>query len=131
MVRELSKAPECFLFDCCILIARFTLSSCYSSANTRIRLVKTYQINESFCSTSHCASLSLVYCLIAVLTCLHCLEHRSLPFEFTVLLLSLNLNLNLNRHLDRLFSIAFSFCIFVCNLHCTNPSDLQVHASPI
>ena len=42
MVRELSKHQSAFLFDCCVFIARFASSSCYSSAKTRIRLVKSY-----------------------------------------------------------------------------------------
>ena len=44
MVRELSQAPVCFLFDCCVFIARFASLSCYSSAKTRIRPVKSYHL---------------------------------------------------------------------------------------
>ena len=113
VVRELSEAPECFLFDCCILIARFMSSSSYFSAKTRIQPVKSYQINKSFFSITHGVSLHIMYCLIAVLTCLHCLEHQSLPIEFTALLLSSNLNLNMNLHLNCFFSITLSHCIFV------------------
>ena len=97
VVRELSEAPECFLFNCCILIATFTLLSCYSSANTRIQPVKSYQINESFCLITCFASLSIVYCLITVLMCSHCPEHQCLHFEFTTLLQVLNPNMNLNH----------------------------------
>ena len=43
MVRELSKHQCCFLFDCCIVIARFALLSCYSSAKTRIQPVRAQQ----------------------------------------------------------------------------------------
>ena len=43
MVRELSEHQGAFLFDCCVFIARFASSSCYSSAKTRIRPVKLYQ----------------------------------------------------------------------------------------
>ena len=43
MVRELSKHQSAFLFDCCIVIARFASLSCYSSAKTRIRPVKLYK----------------------------------------------------------------------------------------
>ena len=43
MVRELSKHQSAFLFDCCIVIARFASLSCYSSAKTRIQPVKSYQ----------------------------------------------------------------------------------------
>ena len=45
VVRGLSKHQSAFLFDCCVFIARFALLSCYSSAKTRIRPVKLYQIN--------------------------------------------------------------------------------------
>ena len=44
MVRELSKHQGAFLFDCCVFIARFASSSCYSSAKTRIRPVKSYHL---------------------------------------------------------------------------------------
>ena len=44
MVRELSKHQGAFLFDCCVFIARFASSSCYSSAKTRIRPVKLYHM---------------------------------------------------------------------------------------
>ena len=116
MVRELSQEPVCFLFDCCIF-ARFALFSCYSSAKTRIRPVKLYQINESFCSITCCASLHLVYCLIAVSTCLQspelqvcassspcCFFFKSEPKP------ELTLDSNFN------FSIAFSHRVFVCNI---------------
>ena len=130
MARELSEAPECFLFDCCILITRFTLSSCYSSVKTRIQLVKSYQINESFCITC-CALLCIVYCLIAVSAHLHCPEHQSLPIEFTALLLFSNPNPNPNPHLNRFFSDHFFPSHFCTRFPCTNPSDLQACASPI
>ena len=68
MVRELSKHQGAFLFDCCAFIARFASSSCYSSAKTRIRPVKSYQINESFCSITHCALLRIEYRFIVVST---------------------------------------------------------------
>ena len=42
MVRELSKHQSAFLFDCCVVIARFASLSCYSSVKTRIRPVKLY-----------------------------------------------------------------------------------------
>ena len=116
MVRQLSEAPECFLFDCCILIARFTSLSCYSLVNTRIRLVKSFQINKWFCSITHCALLHIVYCLIAVLTCLRCPEFQSLPCEFTALLLSPNPNLTLNLHLDHHFRSPFPI-VFSYEIH--------------
>ena len=62
VVRGLLKHQSAFLFDCCVVIARFALLSCYSSAKTRIRRpVKLYQINESFCSITRCALLRIVY----------------------------------------------------------------------
>ena len=82
-------------------------SSSYFSAKTRIQPVKSYQINKSFFSITHGVSLHIMYCLIAVLTCLHCLEHQSLPIEFTALLLSSNLNPNLNLHLIAFFRSPF------------------------
>ena len=72
MVRELSKHQGAFLFDCCVLIARFASSSCYSSAKTRIRPVKSYQINESFCSITRCALLRIEYRFIVVSTHFRC-----------------------------------------------------------
>ena len=74
MVRGLSKHQSAFLFDCCVFIARFASLSCYSSAKTRIRPVKSYQINESFCSITHCALLHIVYRFIVVLTRFRCPE---------------------------------------------------------
>ena len=60
MVRGLSKHQSAFLFDCCVFIARFASSSCYSSAKTRIRPVKSY---HEFQSTTHGhgSSTSLAY----------------------------------------------------------------------
>ena len=114
MVRELSKAQECFLFDCCILIVRFASLSCYSSVNTRIQPVKSYQINESFCSITCCVLLCIVYFLIAVLTCLHCPEHLSLHCGFTALLLSLNSNRHLNHvSLNCLFLLHFPIAVLI------------------
>ena len=81
MVRELSKNQCCVLFDCCVVIARFALLSCYSSAKTRIQQVKSYQINESFCSITHCALLRIVYCLIAVSTHFWCLDLQVHPLS--------------------------------------------------
>ena len=74
MVRELSKHQGAFLFDCCVFIARFASSSCYSSVKTRIRLVKSYQINESFCSIARCALLRIVYRFFVVSTRFWCPE---------------------------------------------------------
>ena len=81
MVRELSKHQGAFLFDCCVFIARFASSSCYSSAKTRIRPVKSYQINESFCSKTRCALLRIVYRFIVVLTRFQCPELQVRPLS--------------------------------------------------
>ena len=74
MVRGLSKHQSAFLFDCCVFIARFVSLSCCSSAKTRIRPVKLYQINKSFCSITCCALLCIVYRFIVVLTRFQCPE---------------------------------------------------------
>ena len=68
MVRALSRhqSASCLIFA--FVIARFASLSCYSSAKTRIRPVKMYQISESFCSITCCALLRIVYRLIAVST---------------------------------------------------------------
>ena len=81
MVRGLSKHQSAFLFDCCVFIARFALLSCYSSAKTRIRPVKSYQINESFCSITHCALLRIVYHFIVVSTRFWCPELQVRPLS--------------------------------------------------
>ena len=81
MVRELSEHQSAFLVDCCIFIARFASSSCYSSAKTRIRPVKSYQINESFCSITHCALLRIVYRFIVVSTRFRCPELQDRPLS--------------------------------------------------
>ena len=74
VVRELSKHQSASCLIVAFVIARFALLSRYSSAETKIRPVKSYQINESFCSITRCVSLHLVYCLIAVSTRFRCSE---------------------------------------------------------
>ena len=59
MVRGLSKHQSAFLFDCCVFIARFASSSCYSSAKTRIRLVKSYQLCWSTFVSNHGGRIEL------------------------------------------------------------------------
>ena len=81
MVRELSKHQSAFLFDCCVFIARFASLSCYSSAKTRIQPVKSYQINESFCSITRCALLHIVYRFIVVSTRFRCPELQVRPLS--------------------------------------------------
>ena len=132
MVRELSKHQSAFLFDCCVFIARFASLSCYSSVKTRIRLVKLYQINESFCSITCCALLRIVYRFIVVSTCFWC------P-ELQVCLLSLPCYREFKPEPEpepaseshfRFFNRVFPsrFCM---RYYCTHPSDLQSRASPI
>ena len=60
VVRELSKHQGAFLFDCCVFIARFASSSCYSSVKTRIRPVKLYQARWSTVA-GLCCSLPVEY----------------------------------------------------------------------
>ena len=119
MVRELSEHQGAFLFDCCVLIARFASSSCYSSAKTRIRPVKSYQINESFCSITRCALLRIVYRFIVVSTRFRCPELQvrplSLPryraFELP----------NQNPHLNRIFDFSIAFSLRVSNFQSRFP----------
>ena len=132
MVRGLSKHQSAFLFDCCIFLARFASSSCYSSAKTRIRLVKSYQINESFCSITCCALLRIVYRFIVVSTRFRC------P-ELQVCLLSSPhyRDFEPEPEPEPTFESHFRFfnrifpSRFWTRYYCTNPSDLQQHASPI
>ena len=81
MVRGLSKHQSAFLFDCCIFIARFASLSCYSSVKTRIRPVKSYQINKSFCSITCCALLRIVYRFIVVSMRFQCPELQVCPLS--------------------------------------------------
>ena len=132
MVRGLSKHQSAFLFDCCVFIARFTPLSCYSSAKTRIQPVKLYQINESFCSITHCALLRIVYHFIVVSTHFRCPELQVHP-------LSLPCYRDFKPEPEpeptfeshfRFFNRVFPSC-FCMRYYCTNPSDLQECASPI
>ena len=132
MVRELLKHQSASCLIVAFVVARFVSLSCYSSAKTRIQLVKSYQINESFCSIIHCASLCLVYCLIVVLMRFWCPELQVCP-------------LSLPRYLffkpepepEPAFESHFRFfnrvfpSRFCTQYYCTNPSDLHAHASPI
>ena len=81
MVRELSKHQCCFLFDCCVVIVRFASLSCYSAVKTKIRPVESYQINESFCSITHCVLLRIVYRLITASTHFQCPELQVCPLS--------------------------------------------------
>ena len=130
MVRELSKHQSVSCLIVVFVIARFMSLSCYSSAKTRIRLVKLYQINESFCSITHCASLCLVYHLIAVSTRFRCPELQVCP-------LSLPCYYFFEPKPKPTFELHFRFfnhvfpSRFCTRYYCTNPSYLQKCASPI
>ena len=130
MVRELSKHQSAFLFDCCVFIARFTPLSCYSSAKTRIRPVKSYQINESFCSITRCALLRIVYRFIVVSTRFWCPELQVRPLSSPRYRdFELEPEPAFESHF-RFFNRVFPsrFCM---RYYCTHPSDLQLCASPI
>ena len=130
MVRELSKHQSVSCLIVAFVIVRFASLSCYSSAKTRIQPVKSYQINESFCSISRCALLHLVYHLIAVSTHFWCPELQVFP-------LSSPHYYFFEPEPESAFELHFRFFIHVFPLHfcmqyyCTNPSDLQEHATLI
>ena len=81
MVRELLKHQSASCLIVAFFIARFASLSCYSSAKTRIRLVKLYQINESFCSITRCALLRIVYRFIVVSMRFRCPELQVHPLS--------------------------------------------------
>ena len=124
VVRGLSKHQSAFLFDCCIFIVRFTSLSCYSSAKTRIRPVKSYQINESFCSITRCVLLRIVYRFIVVSTRFRCPELQVCP-------LSLPRYRDFEPEPEPTFESHFQFfnrvfpSHFCMRYYCTHPSDLQ------
>ena len=130
MVGGLSKHQSAFLFDCCVFIVRFASLSCYSSVKTRIRPVKLYQINESFCSITHCALLRIVYRFIVVSTHFRCPELQVRPLS------SLRYR-DFEPEPEPAFESHFRFfnrvfpSHFCTRYYCTNPLDLQERASPI
>ena len=132
MVRELSKHQCASCLIVAFVIARFASLSCYSSAKTRIRPVKSYQINESFCSITPCASLHLVYCLIVVSTHFRCPE-----LQVRLLSLPCYYFFKLEPEPEPAFESHFRFfnrvfpLRFCMRYYCTHPSDLQSRASPI
>ena len=132
MVRGLSKHQSAFLSDCCIFIVRFASLSCYSSAKTRIQLVKLYQINESFCSITHCALLHIVYRFIVVSTCFWCPELQVRPLSSTR-----SQDFEPEPEPEPTFESHFRFFNRVFPLHfctryyCTHALDLPECASPI
>ena len=130
MVRGLSKHQGAFLFDCCVFIARFASLSCYSSVKTRKRLVKSYQINESFCSITCCALLRIVYRFNVVSTRFRCPELPVCPLSsprYSVF----------EPEPEPAFESHFRFfnrvfpSRFCTRYYCTHPLDLQERASPI
>ena len=130
MVRGLSKHQSAFLFDCCVFIARFASLSCYSSAKTRIRPVKSYQINESFCSITRCALQRIVYHFIVVSTRFRCPELQVCPLSSPRYRdFELEPEPAFESHF-RIFNRVFP-SRFCTRYYCTHPSDLQSRASPI
>ena len=133
MVRELSKHQSAFLFNCCVVIARFVSLSCYSSGKTRIRPVKSYQINESFCSITHCALLRLVYRFIVVSTRFRCPELQVRPLSSPrccVFEPEPEPEPGFELHFRFFFNHVFP-SRFCTRYYCTHPLDLQESASPI
>ena len=126
VVRGLSKHQSAFLFDCCVFIARFVLLSCYSSAKTRIRLVKSYQINKSFCSIPRYALLRIVYHFIDVSTRFRCPElqvHRLSSPCYQDFEPEPEPEPTFESHF-RFFNRVFPLR-FCTRYYCTHPSDLQ------
>ena len=132
MVRGLSKHQSALLFDCCVFIARFASLTCYSSAKTRIRPVKLYQINEYFCSITRCALLRIVFRFIVVLTHFRCPELQVRPLSSPR-----SRDFELEPEPKPAFESHFRFFIrvfpsrFCIRYYSTHPSDLQSRASPI
>ena len=126
VVRGLSKHQSAFLFDCCIFIARFASLSCYPSAKTRIRPVKSYQINKSFCSITSCALLRIVSRFIVVSTHFQCLELQVRPLSSPRYQ-----DFELEPEPEPAFDSHFRFfnrvfpSRFCTRYYCTHPSDLQ------
>ena len=132
MVRGLSKHQSAFLFDCCVFIVRFASLCCYSSAKTRIQPVKSYQINESFCSITRCALLRIVYRFIVVSTRFRCPELQVRPLSsprYRDFELEPEPESAFESHF-RFFNRIFPSC-FCTRYYCTHPLDLQSRASPI
>ena len=132
MVRGLSKHQSAFLFDCCVFIARFASLSCYSSAKTRIRPVKSYQINKSFCSITRCALLRIVCRFVVVSMHFQCPELQVRPLSSPCYQ-----DFEPEPEPKPAFELHFRFfnhvfpSRFCTRYYCTNPSDLQERASPI
>ena len=126
VVRGLSKHQSAFLFDCCVFIARFASSSCYSSAKTRIQPVKLYQINKSFCSITRCALLRIVYRFIVVSTRFQCPELQVRPLSspcYRDFEPAPKPEPAFESHFQ-FFNRVFPSC-FCTQYYCTHPSELQ------
>ena len=126
VVRGLSKHQSALLFDCCVFIARFASLSCYSSAKTRIQPVKSYQINESFCSITRCALLRIVYRFIVVLTHFRCPQLQVRPLSsprYCIFEPEPKPEHAFESHF-RFFNRIFP-SRFCTRYYCTHPSDLQ------
>ena len=132
VVRKLSKHQSVSSLIVVFVIARFASLSCYSSAKTRIQPVKSYQINECFCSITPCVLLHLVYCLIAFSTCFCCPELQVCPLSSPH-----DYFFEPEPEPKPAFELHFRFfnhifpSHFCTQYYCTNPLDLQEHASPI
>ena len=126
VVRELSKHQSAFTFDCSVFIARFASLSCYSSAKTRIRPVKSYQINESFCFITRCALLCIVYRFIVVSMRFRCTELQARPLSSPRYR-----DFELEPEPEPAFESHFRFfnrifpSRFCTRYYCTHPLDLQ------
>ena len=132
VVRELLKHQSVSCLIVAFAIARFTSLSCYSLVKTMIQLVKSYQINESFCSITRCVSLCLVYRLIAVSTRFQCLELQVCPLSsprYSFFEPKPEPEPAFELHF-RIFNRVFP-SHFCTRYYCTNPLDLQECASPI
>ena len=132
MVRELSKHQSASCLIVVFVIARFVSLSCYSSAKTGIRPVKSYQINESFCSITRCVSLRLEYHLIVVSMHFWCPELQVRPLSsprYSCFEPEPEPKPAFESH-SRFFNRVFP-SRFYMRYYCTNPSDLQESASPI
>ena len=132
MVTELSKHQSASCLIVAFFIARFVSLSCYSSAKTSIRPIKSYPINESFCSITRCALLHIVYRSIVISTRFRCLELQVRPLSslcYYFFVLEPEPKPAFESHF-RFFHRIFP-SRFCTQYYCTYPSDLQLHASPI
>ena len=115
MVRELSKHQSASCLIVVFVMVRFTSLSCYSSVKTRIQLVKSYQINESFwlnnplCIAAPCVSFDCHFDTFSVS------RAPNSPIEFTTILI-FKPEPEPAFELHFRFSIAFSHRVSVRNI---------------